>query len=89
MDILTWLRCFSLYIAVMATKRHDLVAPMVSHMHTVMRLQATCGGMSWLQYDWQARREMNAEGVESWQKHDPCNCCHVYQGQQWGKTALQ
>ena len=70
-DILTWLRCFSLYIAVMAAKRHDLVAPMISHMHTVMRLQATCGGMSWLQYDWRSRREMNAEGVESWQKRDP------------------
>ena len=71
MDILTWIRCFSLYIAVMAAKRHDLVAPMTSHMHTVMRLQAMYGGMSWIQYDWRSRREMNAEGVESWQKRDP------------------
>ena len=70
-DILTWLRCFSLYIAVMVAKRHDLVAPMISHMHTVIRLQATCGDMSWHQYDWRSRREMNAEGVESWQKRDP------------------
>ena len=70
-DILTWVRCFSLYIAVMAARHHDLVAPMTSHMHTVMRLQAMYGGMSWIQYDWQARREMNAEGAESWQKRDP------------------
>ena len=70
-DILTRVRCFSLYIAVMAAKRHDLVAPMTSHMHMVMRLQAMYGGMSWIQYDWQARREMNAEGAESWQKRDP------------------
>ena len=35
-DILTWIRCFTLYIAVMAAKRHDLVGPMISHMHTVM-----------------------------------------------------
>ena len=27
--------------------------------------------MSWLQYDWWSRREMNAEGGGSWQKHDP------------------
>ena len=71
MDILTWIRCFSLYIAVMAAKRHDLVAPMTSHMHTVMRLQAMYGGAAWIQYDWRSRREMNAEGVESWQKRDP------------------
>ena len=71
MDILTWICCFFLYIAVMAAKHQDLVAPMTSHMHTVMRLQAMYGGMSWIQYDWRSRREMNAEGMESWQKRDP------------------
>ena len=70
LDIFTWIRCFSLYISVMAAKRHELVAPMISHMHMVMRLQATHGGMSWLQYDWRSRREMNA-GVEAWQRRDP------------------
>ena len=59
-DIFTWIRCFTLYIAVMVAK--GLVDPMISHMHTVMQLQATYGGMSWLQYDWWSRREMNAEG---------------------------
>ena len=38
-DILTWICCFTLYIAVMAAKRHDLVGPMISHIHTVMWLQ--------------------------------------------------
>ena len=64
MDILTSIRCFSLYIAVMAAKRHDLVTPVTSHMHTVMRLQAMYGGMSWIQYNWRSPGEMNAEGVE-------------------------
>ena len=40
-DILTWIRYFMLYIAVMAAKCHDLVGPMISHRHTVMHLQAT------------------------------------------------
>ena len=79
-DVLTWIRCFMLYIAVMAAKHHDLVGPMISHMHTVMRLQATYGGMSWLQYDWRSRREMNAEGGESWQNVIHGNCCRAYQG---------
>ena len=58
-DIFTWMCCFTLYIAVMAAKCHDLVDPTISHMHTVTWLQATYGGMSWLQYDWRSRREMN------------------------------
>ena len=70
-DILTWIRCFSLYISVMAAKHHDLMGPMISHMHMMMRLHATHGGTSWLQYDWMSRREMNAEGVEAWQRRDP------------------
>ena len=52
MDILTWIRCFSLYIVVMAAKRHNLVATMIFHMHTVMQLQAMYGGMSRIQHDW-------------------------------------
>ena len=59
-DILTWIHCFKLYVAVMAIKHYDLVGPMISHMHTVKRLQATYRGMSWFQYDWQLR-EMSTE----------------------------
>ena len=70
-DILTWIRCFSLYVAVMAKQRPELVAPMISHMHTVIGLQSFHAGMTWLQYDWKARREMNADGSLSWQRRDP------------------
>ena len=45
----------------MAAKHDNLVSLMISHMQTVMRLQATYGGMPWL-YDWRSGREMNAEG---------------------------
>ena len=55
----------------MAAKHHDLVGPMISHMHMVMRLHTTHVGTAWLQYDWRPRREMNAEGVEAWQRWDP------------------
>ena len=43
LDILTWVQCFSLYIAVMAVKRHDLVTSMTSHMQTVMRYKLCMG----------------------------------------------
>ena len=59
-DIFTWIHCI---YAVMAVKCHDLVGPMISHIHTVMHCKLHKEvRMSWLQYDWWSRREMNAEG---------------------------
>ena len=63
--IITWTRCFTLYIAVMANKRADLTPPMVAHMHAVLKLQQSMGGMTWLQYDWKSRREMSAMGTQT------------------------
>ena len=37
-DILTWVRCFSLYMAVLTKKGATMVPSMVAHMHTVMHL---------------------------------------------------
>ena len=37
-DIITWVRCFSLYLAVMVQKRANTVAPMVPHLHAVIKL---------------------------------------------------
>ena len=50
---------------------------MIFHMHKVMQQYPTYGGTSWLQYDWQSWGEMNAEGVEAWQRQDPwlLFCC--------------
>ena len=47
-DIITWVRCFSLYLAVMAQKRANIVAPMVSHLHAVIKLHQSVLGMAWL-----------------------------------------
>ena len=49
--IITWVRCFSLYLAVMAQKRATIVAPMVFHLHAVIKLHQSVHGMAWLQYD--------------------------------------
>ena len=58
-------------IAVMVNKRADLVPPMVGHMHAVLKLQQSMGGMTWLQYDWKSRKEMSAMGTQTWEKRDP------------------
>ena len=37
-DITTWVKCFSLYMAVLAKKEPTMVPSMVAHLHTVLRL---------------------------------------------------
>lgn len=79
-DIITWTRCFTLYIAVMANKRADLIPPMVAHMHAVLKLQQSMGGMTWLQYDWKSWREMSATGTQTWEKRDPWQLLSCFAG---------
>ena len=52
----------------MSKKNSDLVAPMMSHLHTVMRLEQSMGGF---QYDWKAHREMCAAGASTWARRYP------------------
>ena len=70
-EITSWIRCFTLYVAVMSSRRPELVAPMVAHLHTVIKLEQSMGGLGWLQYDWRARKELCAAGSTTWGKQDP------------------
>ena len=61
MDIMTWVRCFSLYIAVMAKKAVEMSPCIVVHLHTVLRRhQRATYKSAWLEYDIQFRMEMAA-----------------------------
>ena len=35
----------------MAKRRLELVAPMITYLHRVMKIQQNVGGLAWLQYD--------------------------------------
>ena len=70
--ISTWIRCFTLYIAVMAKKKTDMIPCMVAHLHTVLKLQQKAPeSMSWLEYDIQFRMEMAAREGREWTSGDP------------------
>ena len=72
MDVLTWVRCFSLYMAVMAKKAVEMIPCMVAHLHTVLRLhQRATYKSAWLEYDIQFRMEMAASDERSWTSGDP------------------
>ena len=72
LDIITWMRCFTLYIAVMAKQRSDMVQCMVAHLHTVLKLhQKAPKSAAWLEYDIQFRMEMAAREDRVWTEGDP------------------
>ena len=68
-DLMTCIRCFMLYTAVMSQKQPELAAPMMAHLHMVIRLH-NLGGLTWFHYDWKARRETCARGPAEWSKCD-------------------
>ena len=72
LDIMTWVRCFSLYVAVMAKKFPEMIPSMVAHLHTVLRLHQKASNKSeWLEYDIQFRMELAASEDRSWTCDDP------------------
>ena len=70
-DITSWIRCFTLYVAVMAKQKPDLVASMLAHLHTVIKVEQSVGGLAWLQYDWRTRKELCAAASLAWGKQNP------------------
>ena len=72
MNIMTWVRCFTLYVAVMARKSAEMILCMVAHLHTVLRLyQKAAQKLAWLEYDIQFRMEIAASEDRSWTCDDP------------------
>jgi hypothetical protein len=52
LDIWTWTRCFTLYIAVVTKIRPEMVLVMVAHLHTVYKLQQRAPeATAWLKYN--------------------------------------
>ena len=71
-EIFTWIRCFTLYIAVMTKKQPDMIRLMVAHMHTVLRLYHKAPEqLAWLEYDIQYRMETAASEDRMWSSGDP------------------
>lgn len=70
-DIMTWIRCFTLYMAVIAKSRAEMVPMMVAHLHTVFKLHSKAPhSMAWLEYDVQFRMEAAASEDKTWSSVD-------------------
>lgn len=71
-DIITWTRCFSLYMAVLSKRSPEMAPSMVAHLHTVLRLQQRASSqLAWLEYDIQFQMELAASADRAWTCGDP------------------
>ena len=72
MDIYTWTRCFTLYMAVVSKKVGEMIPQMVAHLHTVLKLnRKSPSTLAWREYDVQFRMEMAAREDRVWTPGDP------------------
>ena len=60
-------------MAIISRKRPELVAPMLSHLEVVSKLQQRMGGMAWCQFDWKARCQLCVMGSTAWGAQNPLN----------------
>lgn len=69
---ITWVQCFSMYMAVLAKREPNMVPSMVTHLHTIF---ATPPGAAyqlvWLEYDIQFHMELAASADKAWMEGDP------------------
>ena len=69
-DLLTWIQCFNIYIAVVAKKHPDMVPEMLAHMLIVMQAQREYEEPAWHLYDEAFRDKAVATGNRKWSQID-------------------
>ncbi len=88
-DINTWIQCYAIYVAVMASKHPEAVPDMMAYMLVIMRAQQEYEEPAWRLYDQAFRDKAASMGNKKWATIDP----HIYnqaftgraRKRQWGE----
>ena len=73
-DVLTWVQCFNIYIAVVAKKHPDMVPEMLAYMLIVLRAQREYEEPAWRLYDGAFWDKAAATGNRKWSQIN----MHIY-----------
>ena len=60
-DLLSWVQCFGIYTAVLASKYPERVQKLLAYQTLIIREARRCGGKGWLSYDTYFRQQMVGE----------------------------
>ena len=70
-NILVWVRCFAMYVAVVAGKWPRRVPEMMAYMINIVKAHQEYKGLAWFLYDEAYRRQAAATGHTEWSKVNP------------------
>ena len=73
-DLATWVQCFGLYVAVMATVQPQRVPELMAYQAIIAKARQTYRRPSWIVYDQTFWQEMAGEKGQSWARVDPSVC---------------
>ena len=60
-DLLSWVQCFGIYAAVVASRYPERVQKLLAYQTLIIREARRCGGRGWLSYDSYFRQQMTGE----------------------------
>jgi hypothetical protein len=60
-DLLSWVQCFGVYIAIMASKYPERIQKLLAYQALIIREARRCGAKGWLSYDSYFRQQMAGE----------------------------
>ena len=80
LDIHTWIRCFAIYLTVMATKQPTVLPELVAYMLFIIRIQREYEEPVWRFYDEAFRDKAAATGNKKWSMSDQDLCNRLLTG---------
>ena len=65
-DLLCWVQCFGIYMAVMASKHPERMRQLLAYQTLIVREARRCGGKGWLAYDSYFRQQVVGDDKADW-----------------------
>ena len=80
-DLATWLQCFAIYVATIATKFPGRISELMAYQTTIAKASMKYKWPSWVVYDQNFRQEAAGNPTQSWAKVDPSIYAQCFTGQ--------
>ena len=70
-DIMSWIKCFALYVGIMVGSSLEAVPELMAYLIQILRVSQDFSGLAWVNYDLAFRRQAAATGNKHWSKINP------------------
>ncbi len=84
-DLFSWVQCFGVYAAVVASKNSEKVQQLLAYQTMIVREARRCGGRGWLAYDTMFRQQAAVKPDSDWSKLNNSLYSVTFMAQQNGR----